>query len=57
MFSNKCIGLRALNCPIAISRKKIGIPTRKSIRKNGIKNAAPPFLNTKNGNLHTFPRP
>jgi hypothetical protein len=42
---------------MAISRKKIGIPTRKSMRKNGIRKAAPPCLNTKNGNLHTFPSP
>jgi hypothetical protein len=27
------------------------------MRKNGIKNAAPPFLNTRKGNLHTLPRP
>ncbi len=37
--------------------KKWLTPTRKSRRKNGSKKAAPPFLNTKNGNLHTFPKP
>jgi hypothetical protein len=25
--------------------------------KNGTRKAAPPFLNTKKGNLQTFPRP
>jgi hypothetical protein len=57
MCPKQSIDARPLNCPIAISRKNMGIPTRKSIRKNGIKKAAPPFLNTRKGNLHTLPRP
>jgi hypothetical protein len=55
IFSKACDGLRAQNWPIAVSKKKVGMPTKKSMMKKGIKNGAPPCLNTKYGNLHTFP--
>lgn len=45
------------NCPIAVSRKKNGMPTRNSRIKKGTKNAAPPFLKTRKGNRQTFPKP
>jgi hypothetical protein len=51
------LGLKALNWPIAISRKNKGMPTKKSIVKNGTRKAAPPFLNTKKGKRQTLPRP
>ena len=42
-------------CAIASSMKYIGSPTKNSIIKYGTKNVPPPFLNTKYGNLQTFP--
>jgi hypothetical protein len=51
------MGERPLNCPIETSRKNVGIPTRKRRIKKGTRKAAPPFLNTRNGNRQTFPRP
>lgn len=57
IFSKACIGVRPLNCPIEISRKNVGMPTRKSRVKKGTRKAAPPFLNTRNGNRQTLPRP
>jgi hypothetical protein len=47
MFSNIVRGERPENWPIAVSRKKIGIPTKNSKMKNGIKKGPPPHLKTK----------
>ena len=42
---------------MVISKKKHGIPINKSIMAYGIKNAPPPCLKHKYGNLQTFPKP
>ena len=42
---------------MVISKKKHGIPMNKSIMAYGIKNAPPPCLKHKYGNLQTFPKP